>query len=165
MPPKVKDLLLRWIITTLAVLITAEVVPGIEYDTGRGLLVATLMLGLLNVFLRPLMVAVTIGALGVVNFVLGMRLAMRTLPLQFIFFGFLLLAINALLLLFVSRVVPAFHVNTFATAFWGGLLIGVLTLALNVLTGRSNSRIEFRRGPPPPPTPRSGGDDGPVIDV
>ena len=165
MPPKLIDLLLRWIITTLAVLITAEVIPDIEYENGRDLLIATLLLGLLNVFLRPLLVVATIGALGVVNFVLGLRLAMRTLPLQFLLFGFLLLAINAVLLLFVGRVVPAFHVNGFAAAFWGGLLIGVLTLALNLLTGRGNTRVEFHRGPPPPPPPRAGGDDGPVIDV
>lgn len=165
MPSKVKDLLLRWIVTTLAVLITAEVIPGIEYDNGRDLLLATLLLGLFNVFLRPLLVIVTIGVLGAINFVLGLRLAMRTLPLQFLFFGFLLLVINAGLLLVVGRIIPAFHVDHFAAAFWGGLLIGLLTLALNLLTGRGNTRVEFHRGLPPSPSKNSGGDDGPVIDV
>lgn len=165
MPPKVKDLLLRWIITTLAVLLTAEVVPGITYEKERDLLLATLLLGLLNVFLRPLLVFATIGMLGVINFALGVRFALRTLPLQFLLFAFLVLTINAGLLLTVGRVIPTFHVRDFATAFWGGLVIGLLTLTLNLLTGRGNTRVEFRRGMPRSPSKNSGGDDGPIIDV
>ena len=167
MPPRLRDFLQRWIITTVAVLIAAHVVPGIDYDHHhvQGLLVATLLLGLLNAFLRPVLVVATIGFLFVLNLLLGLRLKPLTIFLQFVLLGFLLLAINALLLLLVGRLVRSFHVDDFRAAFWGGLLISAATIALNSLTRTGNARVTFHRGPPPPPSGQSGGGDGPVIDV
>ena len=53
---RVKAFLQRWLITTLAVLVAANVVRGIDYDSVAGLLVASLLLGILNAFVRPVMV-------------------------------------------------------------------------------------------------------------
>ena len=165
MPPKLKDFLQRWSITTVAVLLAAHTITGLHYDHGRGLLVATLLLGLLNAFLRPLLILATIGVLGVLNFVLGLRVAMRTLLLQLLLLGVLLLAINAALLLLVGHLVKTFHVDDFRAAFWGGLLIGAVTLALNSLTRSGQARVEFHRGPNRPPANKSDDGGGPVIDV
>jgi len=165
MPPKLKEFLQRWAITTVAVLAAAHMVSGIHYDNWRGLLVATLLLGLLNAFLRPLLLFATVGVLGVLNVMLGIRVALVTLPLQILSFGFFLLAINAALLLLVGHLVSSFHVNGFWTAFWGGLIISIISLLLNSLTGSGHARIQFQRGKPRTPPNKSDDGDGPVIDV
>jgi putative membrane protein len=165
MPPKLKEFLQRWAITTVAVLAAAYVISGIHYDNWRGLLVATLVLGLLNAFLRPLLVFATVGVLGAFNVMLGLRAALVTLPLQILSFGFFLLVINAALLLFAGKLVPSFQVEGFWMAFKGGLVISVVSLVLNSLTGAGNARIQFQRGKPRTPGDKSDPDDGPVIDV
>lgn len=171
MPPKLIEFLQRWIITTVAVLIAAAMLKGVHYDNSMGLFAATLLLGLLNAFLRPLIILATVGIIGALNFALGLRVALVTLPLQILSFGFLLLAINAGLLLLVSEFVPAFHCDGFWTAFKGGLIISIISLLLNSLTGSGNARIQWQRGQPRPPRSgnRSSGSDndgnGPVIDV
>lgn len=165
MPPKLKEFLQRWAITTVAVLAAAYLVSGIHYDNWIALLVATLVLGLLNAFLRPLLVFATVGVLGAFNVMLGLRAALVTLPLQILSFGFFLLVINAALLLFAGKLVPSFQVDGFWTAFKGGLIISVVSLLLNSLTGSGNARIQVQRGKPRTPGDKSDPGDGPVIDV
>lgn len=165
MPPKLKEFLQRWAITTVAVLAAASLVRDIHYDNWRGLLFATLVLGLLNAFLRPLLLFATVGVLGILNLFLGARVALITLPLQIGLFGFLLLAINATLLLFASQLVPSFHADTFWTAFKGGLVISIVSLILNTFAGGSHARIQIQRGRPPVASKKPDDDNGPVIDV
>ena len=145
MPENLKDFLKRWAITTVAVLVATHIVNGIHYDNWQGLLVATLLLGLLNAFLRPL-------------------LMLLSLPLLILTLGLFTLVINAALLYGVGQLVKSFRVDSFAAAFWGGLVISLISLPLNFLTGVGGTRIEIRRGKRPEDRNR-GGDDGPVIDV
>ena len=168
MPPKLKEFLQRWIITTVAVLVAAHILHGIRYDHWQGLLIATLLLGLLNAFLRPLLLLTTFGILGALNFMAGVRVALLTLPLQILSFAFLLLAINGIPLLLVAELIQSFHCDGFWTAFKGGLIISLISVLLNSLTGSGNARVTWQRGKPnsntpPPRDPKDG--DGPVIDV
>lgn len=140
-----KQFLQRWIINTLAVLIAAQLVEGIHYDTNTGLLVASLLLGILNVFIRPFML-------------------LLSLPLVVFTLGLFTLVINAALLYFVGWLVKPFHVDTFGAALWGALVISLVSLVLNSVTGTGGSRVQFRRVKPRPPSDRDDG-DGPVIDV
>jgi putative membrane protein len=134
----------RWLITTVSVWVAANIVPGI-HSTPSGLLLAALVLGLLNAFVRPVMVR------------LSLLLVILTL-------GLFLLVINALLLWSVGLVLKDFHVDGFASAFWGSLIISLTSLVLNALTNTGSSRLEFHAGKPPRrPPPGDGG--GPVIDV
>jgi putative membrane protein len=144
MAPQLKRFLLQWIIGTLAVLVATHVVKGISYNGASSLLVATLLLGILNTFVRPL-------------------LTLLSLPLVILSLGVFRLFINAALLLLVTHLVPQFHVDNFSAAFWGALVISIITLVLNSLSGTGESRIEVRRGKTPPKEPGNG--DGPVIDV
>jgi putative membrane protein len=142
----VKDFLKRWAITTVAVLVAAAVLPGIRFETVQGLLLATLLLGLLNAFIRPL-------------------LTLLTLPLVLVTLGFFYLIINATLLYVVGRI-KVFHVDNFWTAFWGGLIISFVTLVLNSLLGGGNTSVRVQRGRSSRPRSRADdNDDGPVIDV
>lgn len=139
-----KSFLLRWIITTLAVQVAAQIVPGITWDTWSGLLVATLLLGLLNAFLRPVLI-------------------FFALPLVVVTLGLFIFVINALLLYWVGHL-KDFHVATFGAALWGSVIISLVTMLLNYLTGNNQSRIEFHRSRPPRPPPSDDG-GGPMIDV
>jgi len=165
MPPKIKEFLKRWAITTVAVLAAAYLIGGIHYDNWRGLLVATLVLGLMNAFLRPLLLFAAVGVLSAFNVMLGLRVALVTLPVQILSFGFFLLVVNAALLLFAGKLVSSFEVDGFWTAFKGGLVISVVSLILNSLTGSGNARIQIQRGKPRTPGDKSDPGDGPVIDV
>ena len=146
MSPKLRDFLLRWLINTVAVMVAANIVPGIGYDSFATLLVASLLLGILNTFLRPVLV-------------------LLALPLLILTLGLFFFVINALLLLLVSSLVTHFQVRGFWPAFWGALVITLMTLLLNALTGANRSRVNIRyqRGAPPPR--RDDDDHGPVIDV
>jgi putative membrane protein len=133
----------RWLITTVAVMLAASIVPGIQWLTFGGLLMATLLLGLLNAFVRPIML-------------------LLSLPLLILSLGLFVLIINALLLYGVGHILRDFHVDTFGAAFWGSLIISIVSMMLNLLVKGDGPRVEVHRGPPRPP-PRDGG--GPVIDV
>ena len=135
----------RWIINTVAVLVATHIVPGISYETVPDLFVASLLFGILIAFLRPV-------------------LFWLTLPLVVLSLGFFVLVINAGLLYLVGSLVKGFHVDRFWPAFWGALVISLVSLILNTLTGSGESRMRVRRAAPGPKPPDDGG-NGPVIDV
>ncbi len=113
-----KLFLQRWAITTLGVLVAANILRGIHYDTAGGLFVASLLLGALN------------ALFGRVKLVLGC-----------LTLGVFALVMNALLLMFVGELVEAFHVDGFWTAFWGGLVISLVALIVASLTGAQVSPL------------------------
>lgn len=133
-----------WVINTLAVAMAAALLRGhIQYENWQYLLLASLLLGLLNAFVRPILMVLT-------------------LPLVFFTLGLFTFVINALLLYLVGVLMrPHFQVDTFGFAFLGALIITVVSIALNVMTG--NSRVSIQRGPPPPPKKKP--DDDNIIDV
>jgi putative membrane protein len=145
MSRKLRTFIQRWIISTVAVLIATYVVPGIKFDRWQDLLVATLVLGLLNSFLRPL-------------------LMLLSLPLLIFTLGLFTIVINAALLLIVGALLREhFHVDGFWSAFWGALVISIVSLLLNSITGTGDARVSVRRGKPPVKQDDDKG--GPVIDV
>lgn len=99
-------LLVKWLLHSLALIITAKLVPGFVVTSLAAALIAALVLGLLNV---------TLGAL----------LKLLTLPLAILSLGLFFLVINALILKLTSGLVPGFYVQT-----WGAALIGALVLAI-----------------------------------
>jgi uncharacterized membrane protein YvlD (DUF360 family) len=86
------------------------------------------------------------------------------LPLLIFTLGLFTLVINALLLYFVGVLMaPHFQVDSFGFAFLGALIISVVSILLNIVTGNSgNARLSIRRGPPPPPNKKS---DDDIVDV
>lgn len=121
----------NWAINTLAVAVAALILHNhIHYKTPLALLMASLLLGILNAFVRPV-------------------LMFLALPLLVFTLGLFTLVINALLLYFVGVLMgPAFEVDSFGFAFLGALIISVVAIALNVMTGMGGSRVTFRRRPP-----------------
>ena len=147
MKPGWKKFLQSWAINTLAVLVAVKILPGIRF-TDNSLLtpfVTSLVLGILNAFIRPVMM-------------------LLALPLLVVTLGLFMLVINALLLCLVDVLLPQFQVDTFGSAFLGALVIGIISMVLNTLTGSGGSRVEVRRGKRRP-NDRDKGGGGPVIDV
>ena len=135
----VKKFILSWSINTLAVLVAVYLVKGINYEKPLDLLVASLVLGILNAVLRPI-------------------IAVLALPLLLLTLGIFLLVINACLLYFVGFLLrPHFYVNDFWSAFWGALIISIVVTILNSMTGTGSTRIKVERRQNPP--------DKDVIDV
>ncbi len=139
-------MLRQWVITTIAVLVTAQIVSGIRYDTSAGLIAASLLLGILNAFLRPV-------------------LLLLSLPLVVFSLGLFLIVINAVLLYLVGQVVSTFHVDSFSSAFWGALLISIITVIANALTGGAQIRGKAPSTPSRPERPQPPPGSGPIIDV
>ncbi len=144
MSVKTKAFLQRWVVTTLGVLIASNVVPGIDYDTALGLFLASLLLGVLNAVLRPILIVLA-------------------LPLLLVTLGLFILVINALLLYFVGSLLKSFHVASFGAAFWGALVISIVSMGANLILGTGEAKVQIRRGRNPRPPPPGG--SGPVIDV
>jgi putative membrane protein len=139
-------MLLRWMALTLSVWVATAIVPGIFCPRWQDLLVAALVLGVLNVFVKPL-------------------LKLVSLPFILLTLGLFVLVINALLLLFTAWLVKGFHVAGFWSAVGGSLVISVVSVFLG-LSGRPR-RVVFH-APPPQPPPRPQGPPpgrGPIIDV
>ncbi|MFZ0826956.1 MAG: phage holin family protein [Verrucomicrobiia bacterium] len=134
----------NWAINTLAVAVAVIVLRHhISYGNQLGnLLWVSLFLGILNAFVRPILMLIA-------------------LPLLIFTLGLFTLVINALLLCMISLLLPFFHVDSFGYAFAGAAIISIISMALNALTG--NTRVIVQRHPPPPR--KSDDDNGPVIDV
>lgn len=151
-----------WIINTLAVLVTAMILGEHHISYGgklQNLLVASLLLGILNAFVRPFLMLIA-------------------LPLLIFTLGLFTLVINALLLSLLTQLLPFFHITdnggnfSFGYAFLAALMISVFSVALNVLTGAGRFNNTQRRPPSGPAGGSSGGSSGgsgsgggPVIDV
>lgn len=141
---KIISFLKSWAINTLAVLVAVEIIPGIRFNDHSWFtpFIASLVLGILNAFIRPV-------------------LMFLALPLLIFTLGLFTLVINALLLRAVGWLLaPYFQVDTFWSAFLGALIISIVSIFLNVMTG--TRRISIHRRPPPPPPKK---DDDDVIDV
>lgn len=147
MQPKLKKFLQSWLINTLAVLVAVYIVPGLKFKDNNlwTPFVTSLILGILNAFIRPIM-----------DFL--------ALPLLILTLGLFRIVINAILLYLVSLLMGNyFEVRNFWSALVGALIISVIGLILNTMTGTGNSRLVIQRRKRPPGSGDDGG--GPVIDV
>lgn len=117
------------------------IVPGISAAGWDSLIMASLVLGLLNTFIRPVILALT-------------------LPLQVFSLGLATLALNALLFLLAAELVMGFFVAGFGSAFWGALLFSIISSVTNLFVQPAGEfRFYSRRQQGPAPK-----DDG-VIDI
>jgi putative membrane protein len=96
----------------VAILLASQFVPGIQVDTLSTAIIAACVLGLINVFIRPIVV-------------------LLTLPLSILTLGLFYFFINAFLLKLVAYFVSGFVVRDFFSAFFGSLIISVVTWLAN----------------------------------
>ena len=144
-----KRFLQSWVINTLAVLVAVYIVKGLRFkdDNIWTPFITSLVLGILNAFLRPLIM-------------------LLALPLLVVTLGLFMLVINALLLWLVGWLLgDYFQVDSFWSALFGAVIISMVSLILNTLTGSGQSRIQFKRYSGRPKSGNDHDDNGPVIDV
>jgi putative membrane protein len=115
-----RGVLLRWLVLTAAVLAASWLLDGIRVDGLLSALLAAATLGILNAFLRPLII-------------------LLTLPVNILTLGLFTFVINALMLKIVSEVIPGFTVYGFWTAVVGALIIGAVSWLLNAFVGGRGS--------------------------
>jgi putative membrane protein len=103
------------VVTAALLLLVANVVSGVSVQGWGPAILGALALGLVNAFVRPLMV-------------------LLTLPLTVLSFGLFLLVVNALMLWLVAALVPGIRVQGFGAALLGSLLLTLLNLGIAALT-------------------------------
>jgi putative membrane protein len=124
--------ILRWSINLLALVVAAKFVDGIRIQSlGMGILAA--------------------GILGVVNAVIRPVVLLLTFPINLVTLGLFTLIINAFMLEFVAYLVPGFVIETFYAAFWGALIISLVSWLLNIFVGGDGRMVYIK-------TTRKGGD-------
>ena len=105
-------ILINWFITTIAILIAAYFLPGVIVRSFGAALVTALVLGLINAFIRPILIFLT-------------------LPLTILTLGLFTFVLNALLVLLTSAIVPGFDVRSFGWALLFSLVFSVVSFLLH----------------------------------
>jgi putative membrane protein len=101
-------ILLVWLINALSLLAVSYLLPSVSVDSFYVALVTSLLLGLVNTLIRPLLVLVT-------------------LPISILTLGLFTLVINGLLFWFVASFVEGFRVGGFWSAFWGAIVYSLIS--------------------------------------
>ncbi|MDZ4231215.1 MAG: phage holin family protein [Patescibacteria group bacterium] len=104
-------ILINWLISTLVILASAYLLPGVTVDGFLAALVAALVLGLVNAILKPILV-------------------LLTLPINILTLGLFTLVINATLVMLTAYIVPGFAVAGFLWALLFGLILSVVSMIL-----------------------------------
>jgi putative membrane protein len=120
-------LITKLAINALALLVVTSIFRGICFDNNRAMIAAAVALALVNTYLRPLVVILT-------------------LPINILTLGLFTLVINAGMLELVSWLIPAFHVDTFWTAMGGALVISIISFLLSWFLQPDNVRVRVFRG-------------------
>jgi putative membrane protein len=107
-------LLLAWLINTAALLALPYLMSSIRVDSFASALIAALLLGLINTFIRPILI-------------------LLTLPATLLTLGLFIFVVNGLLFWAVGSWVEGFHVAGFWSAVFGAILYSIISWALSVL--------------------------------
>jgi putative membrane protein len=107
-------LILVWILNAVALLIVAYLLPGIAVASFGSALIAALVLGLLNMLVKPVLI-------------------LLTLPITIVTLGLFLVILNALLFWFAGSILKGFQVNGFWWAVGGAILYSIISGLLSTL--------------------------------
>ncbi|MFN6038026.1 MAG: phage holin family protein [Bacteroidota bacterium] len=114
--------LTKILISTLAILITAYILPGVSIANNNFLsaLIVALVISFLNYFVKPILVILTI-------------------PVTFFTLGIFLLVINTIIILLADYMVDGFHVSGFWAAFWFSILLSLVNSIFEKIQQRTES--------------------------
>ncbi|MBU2621213.1 MAG: phage holin family protein [Proteobacteria bacterium] len=111
---------IKWLTLTAAIMVTSYLVDGISVDGILSAFLAAAVLGILNVFLRPIALILT-------------------LPVNIISLGLFTFVINAFMLIITSKLIPGFNVNGFWAAVFGSLLISIVSWLISIFAAEKVS--------------------------
>lgn len=110
------SLLIKIIITAALVLLISNFMPGVHVESFTTALFVAIVLGLLNVFIKPILV-------------------IFTLPVTILTLGLFLLVVNAIIILLCEEIVGGFRVDTFWTALFFSIILSLLQSIMNGILG------------------------------
>lgn len=107
-------LIIKWLALSLAIMFVGWIIPGISISSFGTALIASVVIALVNLFIKPILVFLT-------------------LPINIMTLGIFILVINALLFMFVAYLVPGIEVEGFWSAFLGALILSILSVGISWL--------------------------------
>jgi putative membrane protein len=107
-------IVLSWLLNTLALFITAKLIPGITVDGFETLLIAALVIGLINATIKPL-------------------IQLLSLPVTIFTLGTFALVINAAMFGLAAWLVPGFKITGFWSALFGSIVLSVVATILHMI--------------------------------
>jgi putative membrane protein len=110
-----KRFLVHWLTIAVALGATAHLLPGVQVDTFRTLLVAALVLGFVNACVRPILVILT-------------------MPITFLTLGLFYLVVNGAAFALAAAIVPGFSVATPGAAIGGALVVSLISWFIGLWT-------------------------------
>jgi putative membrane protein len=117
-----RGLLLRFVIVAIGLWVASKLVPGVTIDDAWSLVWAALILGIVNAFVRPVIVILT-------------------LPLTILTLGLFLLVINAAMLSLVAWLLDGMHVAGFWSALFGAIVVSITGWVASAFIG-DQGRVE-----------------------
>jgi len=118
-------LLIRWAINTVAIVLAAYILPAISVESWKSALVAGVLLGILNTFVRPIF-------------------RLLTLPINVATLGLFVLVTNALILMILDWLMAGLKIDGFLWAIVAAVIIAIVTSIINILVGDDNKQSSKR---------------------
>jgi putative membrane protein len=118
--------LLRWSVNLLALMIAASLISGIRIQSVEMAILAAGILSVINAVIRPVVLILT-------------------LPINLLTLGLFTLVINAAMLQLVSMVVPGLAIDGFRAAFFGALIISLISWLLNIFVAGDGKVVFIKR--------------------
>jgi putative membrane protein len=109
--------LISFIGSAVALFITANIVAGVEILSFQALIVATIIVGLINTFIRPI-------------------LRLLTLPITLVTFGLFAIVVNAITFSLAAFFAPGFEIDGIITAFIGAIVLSIVSTVIDFITER-----------------------------
>ena len=106
------EFLIQWVLFALGLLFVAWVVPGISVSSFVVALWASIVIGLINIFIKPILIILTF-------------------PINLLTLGLFTFVINGLLFWLASKLVGGFYVSGFWAAFFGAMLLSIIGLLIH----------------------------------
>jgi putative membrane protein len=103
-----KRFIVHWLVVAIALWVTAYILPGVTIGPWQTLAIASLVLGLMNAVVRPI-------------------LTLLTLPITIVTLGLFYLLVNGFIFFLTSKVVPGFEVAGFWWAVLGALIVSIVS--------------------------------------
>jgi putative membrane protein len=107
-------LIARWVINFIAIVITAQLIRGLQFDGLQSMVLSAGILSVVNTVIRPI-------------------LMILSFPFTILTLGLFTFVINALMLLLTAQVMPGFTIAGFWSAFFGAILISIFSSSISSL--------------------------------
>lgn len=116
--------LVRAAVVALGLWLAAEIVPGISFDSNQSLIAAALLLGIVNAFIRPILVILTF-------------------PITLLTLGLFLIVVNGLMIDLVAWLLSGFHVAGLWPATLAAVVVSLTSWAMSGWVGPPSGRIDI----------------------